>query len=603
MKGPVAPGEGDPEAPRGLAFHAPALLLFPVLSLILLYPLVSAARFGGIAGWEGDNLFYVRSLWWMKRALFDLHVAPFVDPTAYYPVGQDLSRSETSAANTILALPVTLLGGPVLAYNAMLLFSFVATGIATYLWVEKLTGRRAAGLLAGAIVAFLPFRFAHLPGHLPQLTTQWLPLTLYAFERLLERRSARRAVALGVCMALVALGSWYYGYSLALLLPIYALARTWREPGLWREAAWWRDLAVGGGVAFVLVLPFLWPMLRLSASGALHRSIGEMQSFALNFYDFFIPNLKHPLWGEAAGRSFPWQRAHWIEGGQALGYVATAAALAGALCWRRREPARVAALLAVWAASYSIALGPFLMAGDRMLRVPVPASVAQALAERLPASERTPTALEFLRTQGVPVPLPSLLLYEFVPFTRSMRVMARFGAWTGLMTGALAGFGLLALMSAVERRRGATAARAVAALAVALVALESGSRIPTMTLTPRAVDAWLARQPDDVVIVELPFRQGARPLQNYWATHNGRKSLLGWGASFPDPASRERRRILMGFPGPEAWAFLKASAATYVLVTPAQIPEWTELEPLLAAEESLAPVATLEGVRVYRFVR
>jgi hypothetical protein len=588
---------------RGARFHVPALLLFLALTFVLLHPVVEAARAGGVAGWEGDNLFYVRHFWWMKRALFDLHVAPFVDPTAYYPDGQDLSRGEMSAANTLLALPVTVLAGPVLAYDVMVLFSFVATGFATYLWVERLTGRRSSGLLAGVIVAFLPFRFAHLPGHLPQLTTQWIPLTLYAFERLLERKSLPRAALLGVSVALVALGCWYYGYSLALLFPLYAVVRTQHHPGLWREGAWWRALAVSGFVAFVLVLPFLLPMLRLAASGALHRSMAEMQAWALNPYDFFLPSLRHPLWGDAAAEAFPWQQARWVERAHGLGCVAVAAAVVGFVGWRRRRPALLGAIASVWIASYAIALGPFLVFGNQLVSVPVPAAVAQAVAERLPETERTPGALESLATRGLPIPLPSAVLFHFVPFTRSLRVMARFSFFTALMTAALAGFGLVSLVTAAERRWGRAAARALPAVLIALVAFESASRIPTVSLEPRAVDLWLASQPADVVIVELPFKQGGQPLQNYWATQNGRRNLLGWGASFPDEARRPRVRALTRFPAASAIEYLKQSAATYVLVTPARIPDWATLEPALASEPSLALLDIKDGVRVYRVVR
>src|SRR4029453_3204398 len=113
------------------------------------------------------------------------------------------------ATTTIPALPVTWLAGPVAAYNVMVLVSFVTTAFFTYLWVERMTGRRAAGVVAGTIAAFVPMRFAHMAGHLPELSTQWMALTLYSFDRYLDDRSLRRALALGGAIALTVLGCWY----------------------------------------------------------------------------------------------------------------------------------------------------------------------------------------------------------------------------------------------------------------------------------------------------------------------------------------------------------------------------------------------------------
>ena len=327
---------------RLVARHLPALLLFGVLTGVLAFPLLASLR-TAIPGWEGDNLYYVRSIWWMKHALVDLRISPFFDPTSYYPVGQQTGRSEMSAANTVPVLPVTLAFGPVVAYNVVLLFSFVATGFFTYLWVGHLTGRRSAGLLAGTVAAFLPLRFAHLVGHLPQVTTQWVPFSLYAFELFLERHTLRRAALLGLGVGLVVLGCWYYGYALALMFPIYAVLRTWPDRAVWRRAAWWRGVLASAALALVLVLPFLAPMLRLHEAGQLKRSLAEMDSWSLNPYDFFLPNLLHPVWGETASAAFPRQRALWVEQGVALGTVAALTALVGLVSGRPRRS--VAALL------------------------------------------------------------------------------------------------------------------------------------------------------------------------------------------------------------------------------------------------------------------
>lgn len=590
---------------RWVTRHAPAALLFTALTSVLAYPILTSLR-DAVPGWEGDNLYYVRSLWWWKHALLDLRISPFFDPTAYYPVGQGLGGSEMTAVNTLPALPLTLSFGPVVAYNCLLLFSFVATGFFTYLWIEHLTGRRSAGLLAGTVAAFLPMRFAHIAGHLPEIATQWVPLALYSFELFLERQTLRRAALLGLAVALVPLGCWYYAYALALMLPIYALLRTRKDRAVWRRPAWWRGVLTATAVALVIVAPFLFPMLRLYEAGKLHRSLGEMDEWSLNPYQFFVPNPRHPLWGDRAmNDALPMRRRSlWVERSVALGTVAVLAALVGVVSQRRR--CSVAALFGVGLASYLIALGPTLHYHDHQVRVDVPAPLAAAAARALAMGGMGPEALPegFVQADNLPVPLPSLALYMFVPFTAGMRVMARFGLWTGFMTAGLAGWGLLKLVETAERRFGPSARWTIPTALIAAVAFESLAVIQMLPVVPRPVDLWLATRPGNPVVVELPVAQGIRRYQNFWATTRHCADLFGWrGDSFPPPVEFERQAALQGFPSASSLDFLRASAATHVLVSPGQIPGWADASQSPEFVATLRPGAVVGDVHVYRVMR
>jgi hypothetical protein len=590
---------------QGLKRHFAALLIFTVLTGVMAFPVVDIMSRGGVPGWEGDNLYYVHSMWWWKHSLFELHTSPFVDPESFYPVGRENGRSELSASNTIAALPVTAIFGPVVAYDLTLLLTFVLTGFFTYLWVRELTGRWDAGVLAGAIAAFMPLRFAHLVGHLPLVTTQWIPLTLYAIEKFVARRSLARGLFVGAGVASVLLGSWYYEYALVIMLPAYIALRTWRSP-VWRDRQWWIGLTAAGALALVILSPFLYQMFRLQGQGALARSLAEMDSWSLNPYDIVIPNALHPLFGDAASRAFPHQRAMWVEAGVTVGIVSAVLALVGWLSTRRRSAA-AAGLIAVWLISYVIALGPTLHWKDEQVRVPVPVAVAQLTARTLIGGGND-EAVAALRDRfvslGMPIPLPSVFMYKFVPLTSSMRVMARFTVWTSFMTAALAGFGLIAVVGWAERRWGLLARGAVPVMLASLILFESLNVIPVEPLGPRAVDKWLALQSDDMVIAELPIEQAQRSLQNYWMTVNQRKNFFGWtGDSFPPPIQVERATALKDFPAPATLEYLRQSSATHLLITPSQVPNWSAVEPVLRQSPALADELTIGDVRVYRIVR
>jgi MFS family permease len=323
-----------------------------------------------------------------------------------------------------------------------------------------------------------------------------------------------------------------------------------------------------------------------------------MDSWSLNPYDLFIPNLMHPLYGAAVNHWFPVQLGQWVERGVTLGFVAVVLGLVGTIAGRRRDV--VLALATTWLAASLVALGPTLHWRDAQVRVHLGAHVAALALRHLSGTGGDTAAVRAsVARDGVPIPLPALLMYKFVPLTSSMRVMARFALWSGFMTAALAGLGVLALCG-----RFGWSLRPVALTVVVLVAFESLTVIPVMTLERRPVDHWLASQPRSTVIVELPVDQAERALQDYWMTENLKPNLFGWVAdSFDPPLQLERERVLKDFPAPTAIDYLRQSPATLLLVTPSQIPSWPAMQPVLDSTAGLTFLQQIGEVRVYRINR
>jgi hypothetical protein len=587
-------------APPSWRRHAPFLLALIIVPAAWLAP-VLVDPFHRVAGPEGDNLFYIRQLWWMKHALLDLHRSPFFDPGSYFPIGYALSRTEVTPVNSLPAVPVTAIAGPVFAYNLMVLLSFVLTGLTTYLWIYRVTRRRGAALTAGLIVTLGAYRTAHTAGHLPLITTQWIPLLLWSFEEFLERRSAKWSIAMGVSAALVALSSWYYAYAMALMFPVYAVARTWNERRVWLTIDWWTRLVPAALAWLILVTPFAIPYVVSAMSGGMERTFTELQSWSLNFYAFFIPNAAHVIWGPRIRDAFPQEGLQWVERGVSLGLIATV--LTAVAVWRRKQLAlpAVTAMIGVWVASYLIALGPYVYSGDHQVFVPVPWIVSKTVdwyfAHFVPDS---PLRAEYWARQALPIPLPSLLLVHYVPGTASMRVMARFGVWTLIMTAGLAGIAARALYESA-RRSAPRLAAAAAALAIAGIVFESWSRLDTTSVEPRGVDVWLARQAEDAVVAELPVSVATQPAQDFYVTVHQHATVLGpAGDSFPPPVRRDRAEILSGFPSPAAVAALKRWGVTFLVVSPSEVKEWSAWESALGNASNFELVTEVQGVRVYR---
>jgi hypothetical protein len=322
-----------------------------------------------------------------------------------------------------------------------------------------------------------------------------------------------------------------------------------------------------------------------------------MEYWSINFYDFLLPNLLNPQWGGFVERWFPVEAAEWVERGVSLGYTALTLSLVAVALGRRHRA--MPAVFVVAAVSFAIALGPTLHSGDRQVLLPAPLLVARLAAKALswfPSLE--PVRDQIYEQQALPIPMPSMFLFVFVPITDGMRVMARFGFWTGLMTAILAGWGVSMLLDRFRGRGRWLPATAVATLA-ALVLIESYSQIAVMPLRPRAVDIWLAGQPP-VTVVELPLEQTFRPLQDYYKTVHGQRTIFGpIGDGFMPPILKRRRAALSGFPSEASVAALRAWGVDFLLFTPSEIPDWPAVRERASATAGLRLHSELDGVQVW----
>lgn len=587
------------KASQSVVIHSSILIGLAALTVLMTYPL--AFRLSeSVSGWPGDNLHYVWLMWWFKRALVDLHISPFFNPFVYVPEGFVMAHAEMTWANTILALPLTALCGPVVAYNGMLLLSFVLTGFATYLWVWRLTGNYIAGFVAGVIFAFSPYRMAHFPGHLPLMATQWLPFLLYALEELARTRRLRFAALSGIFFALNAWTSWYYLYFSLVAVPLYVLIRfrNWRRRV--RSLPFWRAISLCAIVAMTLIIPAAWPFLKFHSTGEMQHPFSGMESWSANPTDFFVPNLLHPLWGEALRGLVPFQWKLWVEKSLYLGVIPLLLALVSLL--KRRNEKTVRALGGMALLSFILALGPTLHWAGQRIHLTIPPGV-MALIYHLGITpyltpRLDPALLSDMQLNHyIFIPLPVLPLYLFVPFTSSMRSVGRFGLITMLSVAALAGWGVAIL---IERWLGRRMRWIFIALIVGAILFEFLALPHEMTvLYPRPVDLWLARQPAGAV-VELPVAEGLHPLKDYYATVHQQAMVFGPTAlTFFPSALSERRERLGSFPDMESIEALGEYGATYVLIHTDRFEDWSQRIGKWEATDRLRLIRCFDALCVY----
>ncbi len=606
---------GNGRSVRGIACYLVIPGLFCLLSLVLTYPLVrglGSAVLGPPS--PGDQFEYVYKVWWFKHSLLDVHRSPFFNPDMFYPFGYNVALSETTLSNTIPALPLTVLLGEVAAYNLIVLASFALSGLGMYLLVVYLTGSRVAGLLSGTIFAFCPYRMAHLgAGHLPLMGTQWLPLLLLYLDRMVMRQRWTDAAMAGLFFSLAALSAWYYAYMFALAGAVYVVLRG--RP--WRQYLWQRGFAqrvlVFGAVCLLLVGPFAVPMTQLWEEGSRPQSLRYLDQFSASPVDFVYPNVMQPLWGVLLLTQY----AQKLEQMLFLGWVPLG--LAAFAMWRQRNLAwgAYAWLSAIFVL---LSLGTTLHWLSSPLYITVPGWLERVftlgmgfLTKRLALY---PISSYSLRVENaVYVPMPTLLLYLFLPFFSAMRVWARFGLITALGVSVLAGRGLQRLLTRCAEHHvpgngprkqtagvGASKAKWVAVLLCAAVIVEFASfpyALGWSNVQARPVDGWLASQQGDFAVMEFPVNAALSGRSLYAMRIHGKSITFGYGTFFPWDFERQRA-TLESFPSGESIVLLKEWDVRYVLVRSGSYGQaWPGIERDLTRRSGLRHVVTLDDEPIY----
>ena len=236
--------------------------------------------------------------WWTQKALSE--GLPFYHTRyLFYPQGTSLAYHSFFHVNTALWLALRCQLGDLPAYNVIVLASYPLSAFALYLLARRLTGSRSAALLGGFVFGFSPYHVAE-SAHPGLGTIQWIPLFLLSLENAVTRKKTWSGLCAAFWLWLAGLSGWHLmtmALSLGLFRALYLLFAQRR----WREWAVLRTLMISALTFAILILPFLWPLLReVLTSDAPGYALAHQDRFAgTDLLSFFIPSVHHPLLGAA----------------------------------------------------------------------------------------------------------------------------------------------------------------------------------------------------------------------------------------------------------------------------------------------------------------
>jgi hypothetical protein len=489
-----------------------ALGFFVLLALVETWPLVTDVAHLS----RTDNADAVLLDWVIAWVAHQAPRAPLhlFDTNAFYPDRNTLAFSEAMIVQSAMAAPIIWAGGsPVLAFNLVTLAGFALSGWAMYLVVAQWTGSRLAGLTSGVIYAFNAHSFTRLP-HLQAQHTEFLPLVLFALDRLLREPAVRNALKLALWFSLEALTSIYLLVLSAVALTVSFAVRpdAWRGPQARRIALM---VALAAGASAFVLAPYLAPYWQLYHTRGMERSLDEALMFSAVWRDYLSTPARY---------HYRWWSYQWFSGSAFF-------------------PGVIGLVLAGVAVATRTALT------DQRARMCLAAGIAGLV-------------LSF----GPKVP-GYAALYALIPLLHSVRVVSRFGFLLVLAVAALSGFGAAELERRVTHRRW----RWLGPLLVMVAAMElypGPLELTRFEGIPRIYDTLRGQK--GVVAVELPFYGGTASFrQAYYmlnSTRHWQPILNGYSGLHTLDYQQRRVEGLADFPGPVAMATLHEAGVTHVFV-------------------------------------
>lgn len=589
------------------------LLLFAGLSVLMTWPLARHASTHTVDVGVDDPLLCARmldhQLAWLsgQRRLFDLNI--------FFPHPNAFTTTDLSLGFLYSALPfLPFTRDRLLLVNLGTLLSFVLTGHAAFLLTRRLTRHAAAGVVAGCAAAFCLWRF-HQFDHWNVLQTQWWLYLASALLWLRDAPSPGRALLVSALTFLTFSASvnlGLYAVALSLAFGLYVLASP--PPGLRTRGA----VSTVGAVALggLMLVPIYTPYLLQERLYGLKRDLKEIQLYSGRVEQLGAAPASHRLHGAEAA-SLLGRESLTLLGGSVLGL-----ALVGLLLpelSRRELPTRRRLLPLVLGGGALLLAGLGLSQRGFALAAVVLLLAAALGGGRWGAGEPQRAAwlfasvavFHFFASLGPEVFWrerdlgPGLWAWVMkLPGFGSVRTPARLHFITSLAVAVLAGVGLAALLGRL-RARGARGLLAVLAPALVLLELHAAP----LPLRPMVrleaappVYAWLARQPGQGAVVELPALFWLERYRMYFSLLHGRPTVDAESGFMLPSGTWVQHPNLLSEAGPPRLEALRQAGLEYAVLHLDQLAseDQARYRELLARAGARA-VMSFPGTEVWRF--
>ncbi|MDH7513668.1 MAG: discoidin domain-containing protein [Clostridiales bacterium] len=591
---------------------AKALVLFFVLAVAMTWPLARHLT-DHIPSDLGDPLYAVWIMDWDIHAL-KTGFKDFWNGNIFFPHQGTVLYMDYYFALALLAFPLAaLFHNIIFSYNVLFILSFVLCALGVYFLVYYLTRVRAAAVVAGIVIAFCPFRMAHI-SHIELLYFAWIPFCFLFLLRFFDNPSYKNLAGVGIFFILQTLSCAYYGVFLSLFVGLFILYFGYKRK-FFKRKNFWIKMSLLAFSLFLILLPLFYPYLRVHKQMMFTRELQEAVLYSAQLQDFLRVPPWNTVWGDLlrGQPSSEWQR-----------YPGVVVFLLGAW-WlvsrrrsrreeMRRERSRLffwwdiltgvyllLLLHVAWSGGFTIQWGKVkILSFHRLVNPLIILVISLSLRIGLAIWRRRkhswpdiPTAslsqrfflfsfvLAWLLAMGPSIKLfgkniltgPYILLHEWIPVFQSLRAPSRLSVMMMISLALMSGWAIAALM---EKTRKLWLKKAVPILIGILILIDYASvplpldTSPGLKKIPEIYN-HVKTLPAGTSLIELPMPpnpvvdRGREALLMYYSTFHRKKIVNGYSGYLP-PGYTIIYESMEAFPSDETFRLLRDLEVDYVLI-------------------------------------
>lgn len=355
--------EGAEEAAAGTRGRLPARLAglsWPVVGAIVVYLAISALAYWPVEPASASHILgcacgdQVQEVWflaWIDHAITH-GLNPFFTTDLNYPFGVNLADNTSMPLLGLLALPVTLLHGPVAAYNLLMRLGFALSAISMLFVVRRFTRRLLPAFLAGLLYGFSPYMVGEGNGHLFLVFVPLPPLIFLAVYELCRTGTVSRR-RWGLWLGVLATAEYFISLEIlattVLCCLLGLIAAGIARPSIARERL--LPLLSGLGWSLVVFVPLVAYPLYIFLYGRGHvvgppQSVAALAPYRGDLLGPIVPTIEQRLApASLAARGTSYAAGNVGENGAYLGIPLVLAVLALIARYRRVALVGVAAFV------------------------------------------------------------------------------------------------------------------------------------------------------------------------------------------------------------------------------------------------------------------
>jgi len=271
---------------------------YATLALCIFYLLLSYLLFAFSIGlnlttryigqFSHDQIQYIWTLNWWPYAVSH-QINPLFSTSIWHPYGTDISFAPASVPGaSLIALPITLILGPVASYNLLIIGGNALSAFLTFLITKYLTKSFTAGVIAGLLFGFSTYQFVQ-EIHLHMELTFLIPLIAFLCVLYWDEKIQRIAfiILVGSCLTLQYLFAIEIFVTLALFIGISAIIFMLVYPEHFKKFMhFFLNLSGAYALCTLLLSPFIYAALK---NGIPTKPFNPAAFFSIDPLNFIIP--------------------------------------------------------------------------------------------------------------------------------------------------------------------------------------------------------------------------------------------------------------------------------------------------------------------------